>query len=128
MLSGRYLGHRNRSLREITGIVKSHHRAIMPDIRTCNKNPLTITNGIICLISKWGFDGSSGHSSYMQAFYDSGADDSAVFITCLVPVRIVSGDIVIWQNPRPASTKYCRPIKIEFVKESTQVSVAESKK
>ncbi|CAH1106956.1 unnamed protein product [Psylliodes chrysocephalus] len=28
-------------------------------------------------------------------------------------------------NPRPASTRYCRPIKIEFIKESTEVSIME---
>lgn len=82
----------------------------------------------MCLISKWGFDGSSGHSSYKQAFYGSGASDAAVFITCFVPLRLISGSKIIWQNPRPSSTRYCRPLKIEFIKESTAVSVEEKKR
>lgn len=82
----------------------------------------------LCLISKWGFDGSSGHSSYKQAFCDSEATDSAVFITSLVPLRIVAKKSIIWENPRPASTRYCRPIKIEFVKESNKLCVAEKNK
>lgn len=74
----------------------------------------------LSLISKWGFDGSSGHSSYKQAFCGI-----SVFITCLVPLRLMFRKIVLWQNPRCGSTKYCRPIKIEFIKESTSVSIAE---
>lgn len=82
------------------------------------------------LVTKWGFDGSSGHSSYKQAFHGSDASDSAVFITSLVPLRLVcnpdsKNPKIIWQNPRPSSTRYCRPLKIAFIKESSQVSVAE---
>lgn len=79
----------------------------------------------LCLFTKWGFDGSSGHSSYKQAFHGSEASDSAVFITCIVPVRLVSDSKIIWQNPSPASTAYCRPLKIQFIKESKEISVAE---
>lgn len=82
----------------------------------------------ITLYSKWGFDGSSGHSSYKQAFHGLDADDSSVFITCVVPLRLVSGEKIIWQNPRPSSTRYCRPLKIEFVKESAAVSTAEKRR
>lgn len=82
----------------------------------------------LCLYSKWGFDGSSGHSSYKQAFHGLEASDSAVFITCTVPVRLTCGTKVIWQNPSPASTVYCRPMKIEFLRESAQVSVIEKKR
>jgi len=81
----------------------------------------------MCLFSKWGFDGSSGHSSYKQAFHGPEASDSAVFITCIVPLRLICGEKILWQNPRPASTRYCRPLKIEFVKESTDVSISEKK-
>lgn len=82
----------------------------------------------LCLISKWGFDGSSGHSSYKQAFHGTGEDDSSVFITCLVPLRLMCNNKVIWENLCPASTVYCRPLKMEFVKESSDVSVAEKKR
>lgn len=79
----------------------------------------------LSLFCKWGFDGSSGHSSYKQAFHGLEATDSSVFITCVVPLRLSSSSRVVWQNPRPGSTRYCRPLKIEFVKESTQMSIAE---
>ncbi|XP_060800854.1 uncharacterized protein LOC132903670 [Amyelois transitella] len=100
-------------------------QTLIPVINTLNDD-LDRCNEI-CLVSKWGFDGSSGHSSYKQAFQDSAATDSAVFITCLVPLRLVANDIVIWQNPSPASTRYCRPIKIEFQKESVDVSIQENR-
>ena len=77
------------------------------------------------LLTKWGFDGSSGHNPYKQAFHGSEASDSAVFITCIVPVRLISDTRIIWQNPTPASTAYCRPLRIQFMKESKEVSVAE---
>ncbi|CAH0555106.1 unnamed protein product [Brassicogethes aeneus] len=31
----------------------------------------------------------------------------------------------IWQNPRPPSRRYCKPLKITFVKESNEIFVAE---
>lgn len=85
------------------------------------------------LISKWGFDGSSGHSSYKQRFSDPNLDDSSVFISSLVPLRMLTNSnlnyhdpkAVIWQNPRPSSTRFCRPIKINFTKETTEHSMAE---
>lgn len=76
----------------------------------------------LTLFSKWGFDGSSGHSSYKQAFYSSNASDSSVFITSIVPLKLVSGNEVVWKNPRPSSTRFCRPLKIEYTKETTSVS------
>lgn len=79
----------------------------------------------LCLKSKWGFDGSSGHSSYKQKFLNSKHSDSAVFITCLVPLQLICEENILWQNPRPASTRYCRPLKIEFIKESTEVCINE---
>jgi hypothetical protein len=84
----------------------------------------------LCLILKWGFDGSSGHSSYKQKFISADADDSSVFITSIVPLRLTTEDPqkhspVIWQNPRPSSPRFCRPLRICFAKESTNVSVSE---
>lgn len=95
--------------------------SIEPVIRTLRESELTK----LCLFTKWGFDGSSGHSSYKQAFHGTEASDSAVFITCVVPVRLVSDNKIIWQNPSPASTAYCRPLKIQFIKESKETSIVE---
>lgn len=82
----------------------------------------------VTLHSKWGFDGSSGHSSYKQAFLDSSSSDSAVFITSIVPLKLANNNITIWKNPRPSSTRFCRPLKIEYIKETTSVSKLEKKR
>lgn len=79
----------------------------------------------IVLYSKWGFDGSSGHSSYKQAFLGPDSSDSSVFITSLVPLKMVCLDKIIWQNPRPSSTRFCRPLKIEYTKETSTISKLE---
>lgn len=76
------------------------------------------------LISKWGFDGASCQSFYKQAFksddFDKPRDDS-IFVTCLVPLKLVHDSTIIWENVKPSSTRYCRPIKFEFVKENDEV-------
>lgn len=77
------------------------------------------------LYTKWGFDGSSGHSSYKQAFHGTEATDSSVLITSLVPLRLECGEKIIWQNPRPSSTRFCRPLKMEFIKETAITSKLE---
>ena len=52
--------------------------------------------------------------------------DSDIFITSVVPLQLystkISGDkIVLWQNPRPSSVRYCRPIRMQFKKETAQL-------
>lgn len=82
------------------------------------------------LICKYGCDGSSGHSEYMQLpktkehKRDDGSDseivsDSNQFpFSSLVPLRLVAitdestnNIVTLWENPRPSSTRFCRPIK-----------------
>lgn len=85
----------------------------------------------ISLIGKWGFDGSTGHSEYKQCFSDSTLEDSSLFVTSYVPLQLVlttdnkENSVVLWKNPRPSSTRYCRPIRLRYLKESTAVSVEE---
>lgn len=79
------------------------------------------------LISKWGCDGSSGHSTYKQKFSSSDDTDEFLFMFSFVPLQLrdESGNIA-WQNPRPSSTTYCRPMKFIFSKESTDLTVCET--
>lgn len=77
------------------------------------------------LISKWGFDGSS-QSQYKQKIQGEDFSDKDLLMTTLVPLQLryvdTTGKIVIlWQNPRPSSTRFCRPIRIQFVKETADV-------
>lgn len=78
----------------------------------------------LILMSKWGCNRSSGHSQYKQILpgEQEGFSDSHLFIASLVPLRLfVSNESqkILWQNLRPSSTRYCRPITIEFAQETS---------
>ena len=72
----------------------------------------------VTMISKWGCDGASDQSRY-KIYSESLNDDSSMFICCFVPIKIYCDitNSVIWQNSRPSSCRFCRPIQFRFVKE-----------
>ena len=81
----------------------------------------------LTLIVKWGCDGSSGHSSYKQNFTIEGCSDESIFLTSMVPLQIHSTKNKTkssWLNPRPASTRFCRLIKFQYVKDTEAVVLA----
>ena len=82
----------------------------------------------LTLVAKWGCDGSSGHSIYKQAFAAHGVSDDSIFLTSMVPLQIRTRrdeTISVWQNPRPSSTRLCRMIDFQYVKETKDVILAE---
>lgn len=84
----------------------------------------------LILLTKWGCDGSTGHSQYKQRYAEAGLGDGDLFLTSLVPLQLYyqqpdKDKIIVWQNPRPSSTRFCRPIRFQFQKETTQLSLAE---
>ncbi|XP_041448468.1 uncharacterized protein LOC121404022 [Drosophila obscura] len=81
------------------------------------------TDNIITAVHKWGCDGSSGHSMYRQGYseFEENKTDEYMFTICIVPLQINMGPIVIWQNSRPSSTRFCRPIKIVCEKETSSL-------
>jgi len=81
------------------------------------------------LITKWGFNGSIGHSEYKQKCIED-FSDSQILLTLLEPTQLFmsishSNKQIIWQNPQPSFTRYCRPIRIQFSKETTEISLNE---
>lgn len=83
---------------------------------------------ISTLHCKWScFNGTSGFTKYKQLTSGASQDDT-IFVTSLVPLRLVD-DIndVVWQNPACSSTRYCRPIRLQYVKESVDISKNEKK-
>lgn len=87
-----------------------------------NLNEETIT-----AVYKWGCDGSSGHSTYHQSFSDteSKKTDDHLFAVCIVPLQVKIGAVIVWQNSRPSSTRFCRPIKLINEKETTALAKSE---
>lgn len=83
-------------------------------------------NSKLYLKSKWGFDGSSSQSEYKQRFIeDAAASDADILLTSLVPLQLVmkreENETILWQNPRSSSTRFCRPIRYQMLKESHMV-------
>jgi hypothetical protein len=91
------------------------------------------------LVFKYGCDGCSGHPEYYQSPLpnseveqeDSDDDDSNqlppsdsyLFLFTAVPLQLIGetengAEIVLWKNSRPSSTKYCRPMKFLYLKET----------
>lgn len=81
------------------------------------------------LISKWGCDGSSAQSRYKQKLCgeDSEYSDENLFSISLVPLRLihVPTSNILWQNPRPNSTRFCRMVRFSFRKETQDVIKSE---
>lgn len=80
-------------------------------------------NDELTFVYKWGMDGASGQSQYKQIFNDSleKVSDASIIMISLVPLRILYASAVLWQNHQSSSTKYCRPIKFLFDKESKEI-------
>ncbi|GBP65579.1 hypothetical protein EVAR_87555_1 [Eumeta japonica] len=76
-----------------------------------------------------GCDGSSGHSNYSQRYStgEEGQPDTSLLAACPVPLRLhtTNGTRIIWNNPRPSSTRFCQPIKLVFEKETTELAKKE---
>lgn len=83
-------------------------------------------------ICKWGCDGSSGHRQYNQTFENSensqNITDASVFLFSFVSLRLTgttansNEKIILWENPIPSSTRYCRPMKFMYEKETAEVT------
>ncbi|XP_071053669.1 uncharacterized protein [Onthophagus taurus] len=84
---------------------------------------------------KWGADGSSGHCAYNQTPVKTETDingvynDANLFLITLVPIYLRNlnegKQEILWENPRPSSTRFCRPLKLIYKKESRELVVSE---
>ncbi|KAK9701573.1 hypothetical protein QE152_g30472 [Popillia japonica] len=81
-----------------------------------------LTEKNLVLISKWGCDGSSEQSTFKQKFCNTDVSDSNLFMSSIVPLRLITHNngIIVWKNPRPSSVRYCRPISFYFEKETNE--------
>lgn len=76
----------------------------------------------ITMTSKYGFDGSSGQSQFNQELCNSVFDDSNIFAVTFTPLTLTASEHVVWQNSCPSSVRFCRPISLEFIKETKEVN------
>ncbi|KAF0289881.1 hypothetical protein FJT64_011887 [Amphibalanus amphitrite] len=70
----------------------------------------------LTLHCKWGMDGSSAHSQYKQTGV---AQDDQMFIVSLVPLQLETrSGAIVWRNATPSSTRFCRPLSLQFAEET----------
>lgn len=83
------------------------------------------------IIIKWGCDGAE-QNRYKQKFTDENCSDENLFSIAMVPLQLfyMVGERkqIVWQNSAPSSTRYCRPIKFLYIKETREVIVTEVQK
>lgn len=80
----------------------------------------------LTVISKWGCDGSQ-QMQYKMKFENEPDTDANIFQSSVVPLQLIYGHEkkILWQNPTPSSPRYCRPIRIRFVKETSDITQEE---
>lgn len=86
-------------------------------------NTLSLT-----LIVSYGFDGTTGQSSYKQHFFgcNSLLSDDSLFAKTIILLKLMDhiGN-VFWINRTFQSIRFCRPVKLEFVTETKDHILAE---
>lgn len=106
-------------------IVKSHEESFTEYCDRQDKTALTCK-----FEGSWGFDGSTGQSFYKQSFdlssQDSSFNENSLFATTFVPLRILADNrFVAWLNPTPQSYRFCRPLHIQYRKETNELILSE---
>lgn len=73
---------------------------------------------------KYGFDGTNV-TAFKQISQDKTNKFTDMFCASLVPLRLINKRTkeLLWVNPRPSSTALCRPIELNFEKETAELSL-----
>ena len=79
---------------------------------------------------KAGFDGASSQSIYKQKYENTDLQsatyhEESLFQTAIVPLKLNIGDQNVWLNKKPNSSHFCRPLKIQYKRESKELSKEE---
>jgi len=78
------------------------------------------------MIFSWGMDGAGNQAKYKQRGEKPGfVQESHLFVISVVPLQLGNENDVYWQNPKPQSPLFCRPLKILFEKEDKALVLQE---
>lgn len=79
-------------------------------------------NTELVLLVKYGFDGTNANRYKQKSMYESSVLDY-IFCSSLVPLQLLdkSTGQIFWHNERSSSTRFCRPIKILYEKETAEL-------
>lgn len=77
---------------------------------------------------KCGLDSASNQSEYEQNFSTAKSTDETISSSTVVSIRLIdfTTQEIVWQNTTPSSTRFCRPLRIAFEKETTEAIIAET--
>ncbi len=81
------------------------------------------------LLSKYGFDGNGNHSLYAMKYDNTNSDvsETNMFAIFLCPLKLLEkrSKMTVWQNPAPCLSVYCRPLTLQFIKETPHLIPSE---
>lgn len=86
----------------------------------------------VVLLCSLGSDGSTGHSAYKQLYrsvqHEVDIQDSNLLVTVFIPLRLITkNNMILWTNRASQSARFCRPIKLQYVKESVEIIIRQKK-
>ncbi|CAF1063912.1 unnamed protein product, partial [Brachionus calyciflorus] len=115
------LDHTAKRLLEIDCVKESINGLIDPN--ECDQTMNGDLSLSLVLKGKWGFDGATGQRIYKQNFSSNDSSDKCLFSVMFVTLdlRISGKPTSLWKNATPSSTRFCRPIKIKFNKETAEL-------
>ena len=79
---------------------------------------------------KAGMDGASSQSIYHQKYDDTDLEEAkqneeSLFQTAVLPLKLVLYGKDFWVNDTPSSSHYCRPLHLQYKKETKEVLIQE---
>ena len=79
---------------------------------------------------KSGFDGASSQSVYNQKYDETNLqfgieNEQSLFMTAITPLKFTLGNKTIWLNEKPSSPHFCRPLHLQYKKETKETLVEE---
>ena len=82
---------------------------------------------------KGGFDGASSQSLYKQQYTDTDLseavkNEASLFQNAIVPLKLTVNDETVWYNSKPSSTLFCRPVHLQYKKETKEVTKGEEER
>ena len=63
---------------------------------------------------------------YKQRCNDHTLDDTHALMTSVVPSKLESSSMTIWENHCPSSSKLCRPLRLQFRQETAAATLEEN--
>ncbi|CAL4199952.1 unnamed protein product [Meganyctiphanes norvegica] len=105
----------NHTAERLLNLKKELIKTIKPEVGRLKLN----------LSVKWGYDGSTGSTEWRQRFMTDSirdSNDADLFCTALVPLSLKNPDTLLWENPTPSNVRFCRPLSIQFGKETPELA------